>query len=580
MIIRAGNIQNEVLNAIKQLKERRRALQVIVDGYSGRTSLDRMGGARRLRVNQYYQSVAIMVPRMVSGDPRVKVTTPRNGAARASAMAGEAAVNEWIRQTNHRAFCQRMATDSVLGWGAAALTFDARSSFGEDDDDPRAWVTASRLDQGDAFWDPIATSWQTKAFSGHQYAILRDKLIERAETEVGWDMAKVKALPVDSGMEEIGRPHNAPKRGEVLIREVWLPHFRLPNAPEFSNGTIFTLGINSEGQGSFPRAPQSFFGPPWGPVYLYDTYYVPGQSLGMSVCEAVQELVEEVNRHAEKLSTAIARRKSIGVGDKVKAADVEAINACPDGNVVLLDGLKDAAIQQLELGGATNEQRQAFADIWEQLQRESGMDDATRGLATDPNVTATATATASASAGVRIGYVAQRFADCDEMLLQGVLWYVVHSRALKIKIDPAELGITPESLEANGMDPELASTMETEIQGGTDAGMTWDDYTLRLDRYSMERTSEGLQQQRAMQLMNITLQLAQVAPQIAAYTDIRKLMHKLGDAFNIQDFGEIIGPEQAAQVAQQQAAAQEKDQEPEYEMPGPKAGRMASSATR
>lgn len=547
----AYHLRVEIDNARLRLEQRRTDMKRIVEGYSGRTSLQKDHSARRLIENHYHEDTALIVPRMVSGDPRVRVNTPKGGPAKLSALAGEAAVNEWCRQTQHRVFCQRIATDFNLGWGSALLHLTRRSAFDDDDDDPSAWPILARLETGDSWWDPIATSWETKAFSGYSYSVLQDELIERAQREKGWDLNIVRSLPVDAGLDELFRPDNAPRRGEIVLRECWVPGFRLPNAPKYSNGTIFTMGVGAGGSATMPRAPMPFFGPPWGPIYLYDCHYVPGQSLGMSPCEAVQAQVEELNMHADQLSIATARRKRIGLGDKMFESDAQAIKDAPDGTVVLISGMDKNKFMDLELGGATAEQRQSILELRERLNRISGLDDASRGQVT--GVTATESSAATASTGIRTGYRAQRFADCDEQALRGVLWYVVHAKSLKVAVDPADVGAPP----------EMHGSTEVTVRGGPDAGMSFGDYSLSLDRYSMEKMSDALAQQKATEAVSLALQIGTVAPQIASFVDLRLLLKGVGEAYHIPDFEYVIDPDAAAHVGNQQAMQSQADAQPD-----------------
>lgn len=573
MIIDALHLHAECVNARKQLQARRADLAHIVEGMAGRASQRNDGSVQRLIENHYHQYVALVVPRMVSGDPRAKVTTPRGGMAKLKALFGELGVNEWIRQTQHRSMCQRLATDAALGWGLGLMSLEKRSSFGEDDDDPSAWVSFDRLDQGDGWWDPLATSWQKKAFAGYHYATTRDELLERARNEPGWNAAKIKSLPLDTGLEEIDRPKDAPRRGEIVLREMWVSGFRLPNAPKDSNGTIFTLGVSLTG-GEFVREPQPFFGPGWGPLYLYDIYYVPGQALGMSPCEAVMAQVEEFNTQANKLSMAIAARKKFLLGKKMDVEDVKTILEARDGGAALMLGYANDLFKEAEIGGPSPAQVASIDTLADRLYRNSGLDDAARGLAQDPGVTATATATASASSGMRTGYVAQRFADCDEQVLRGVHWYLCHSRAIKIHIDPEEMGITPEFLEERNIDPKLLMQMEATFRGGPDEGYKYEDFHLSLDRYSMERVSEGLMQQRTIQWAQMQMQLAQLAPAIASYTDVRQLSKAIDDAFNRSSAGDVIDPDKAAEMAGKMAMQQELEDADE-QLPGVAAGQQA-----
>jgi hypothetical protein len=566
------HLRQEIDYARETLRDRRDTLKRISDSRAGRTVLRKDGSAGALIENFYHEYTSMLVPRMVSGDPRVRVTTPRgNETAMTAALAGQAYVNEWAKRSRHRVLAQKFATDFALGWGIGIMHLDRRSGFDDDDDDPTAWPVLTRLNQGDAWFDPAGGSWESKRYSGYDYATLKDDLIERADTEDGWDMRRVMLMPEDVDLDVVSRDEKAPRRGEVIVREMWVPGFRLPNAPKWTNGTIFTIGMCSDGKDGFLRKPMPYFGPPWGPLYLYDAYYVPNQPLGMSPLEAVESMVEELNLHAERLSISTARRKRIGIGDKMFEQEVDSIRNCPDGGVVLLSQFLKEKFAEVELGGATPEQRTAILEIRERLGRSAHMNDIAMGSVGGGGL-ATEMVQAAEATGIATGFLSQRFSDCDEQALRGVLWYVTHARSLRAFVDPKELG-APE---------ELQGKVEVEIRGGPNDGLTFDDYTLTLERYSMERVSEGLMQKRAMELSNMMLMIGQSAPMIAPFVDLRMMLDKLGEAFNMSDYGQMISPEAAAAVAQAQAFANAKPTEAHYAPPSQSMipGRSSGQASR
>ena len=538
--ITADHLRREIDHARAKLLTRVKKVQdEIVSGFAGLLTMDaKDAGHRRLIENHYYEYISYVLPRIISNDPKVRVKSTRAGQGKAIAAANEAGVNQWIVDSKHRWLCQRVCTDFLTGWGGVLLRLDHASGATDDDDDPRLWPVAEHLDRASMWWDISANSFETKRFSGYSYAIDLEELIEKSRTEAGWDRGIVRDLPVDAGLDEIGRDQHTPRRREVVLREIWVPDYQLPNAPEHSNGTIFTLavaGTSSKPLGVFPRAPKPFFGPSWGPIYLYDAYYIPGQSLGMSPCEAVIEQVNELNRHAEALSRATARRKRIGVGDARYERNVDTLRTAIDGDFVLIDGFDKQHMIDMELGGATSEQRQAILELRERLQRTSGLSDAMRGAVTGIG-SPTENAIASEASGTRIGHLVQRFADCDERVLQGVMWYLMHTRAMRVNVSGQALGFTEDQ------DVEVA------IQGGPDGGFTFDDFSLNIERYTMERQSEAVMQRRVVGMLQAAMPLIQAAPQIASYADVTQLLDTVGESFGRPNLGKLINADEAVKM--------------------------------
>lgn len=534
------HLRAEVDHARQVLRDRRLNVHRIIDGYAGRLSKvgEGQGGAARwLRLieNHYYEFVGYVAPRIVDADPVVSIgsTVPTMGEL--VAAFSEQTVNRWIVDSEHRQFCARIAVDALLGWGVAQLRLEARTGQSDDEEDPETWPVLEDMDTESAWWDQSARSFGTKRFSGFSYAIDRDDLIERAKKERGWNIGVVRALPTDMGLDEVGRPKNTPHRREVVLRELWIPDWRLANAPEHTNGTLVTLALTGEAGNPvaiFPRDPQPFFGPPWGPLYLYDIHRVPGSSLGMSPCEAVMEQVEELNRHANALSVSTARRKKIGLADSRYAKDADLIRDAGDGEVKLIDGFDTKTFMELELGGATAEQRTALLELRERLDRVAGMSDAQRSSVTGIG-SPTEVAIANESSGTRVGGISSRFMDCDEQALRGVLWYFLHERSMVSK------------MLASDMFGEDAQGAQLEIRGGPTDGLAFKDFSLKLDRASMGRVSESTKNARADALLRVAGTLGQMAPMVAPFMDIEKLAEAVGKLRGLPELKGILHAQKA-----------------------------------
>lgn len=529
--VRPDALMREVDHAREMLKVRADFVADIVNGMAGRTSLR---SRDRLKENHYYEYISYALPRIVSQDPRVAVTSSNAGRGAIVAAGSTVACNDWIKKTRHRVFAQRMCTDFLTGWGAACMRLEGRA---DDDDDLFVSPVLHQLHRDSAWWDVAATAWELKRFSGYSRAIDKNDLIELAKQGNGWNLDVVRGLPTDAGLEEVGRDEKTPRRNEVVLREVWVADVN----------KIFTValgGTSRQPAAVMPREPIDFFGPPWGPIYFYDAYYVPGQPLGMGPCEAVSEHVDELNAHVDQLTRDTRSRKKILIGLKTDANDASTIAGTPHGQVALLAAYKPDTLKEYEYGGATTEQRNAILELRERLQRISGLGDVQRGAVTGVG-SPTEVAIANEAGGLRISYLAQRFSDCDEQVLRGWLWYFLNSRAMKHRVPARELG-APEDVDAT-----------VTITGGPEPGMTHEDFNLSIERYTMERRSEGSMQRQALGLVNQTLAILTAAPQIARYGDVRALLDLVGEANNRPGWGEIINGDIAArQGALQQAADQ------------------------
>jgi hypothetical protein len=67
----------------------------------------------------------------------------------------------------------------------------------------------------------------------------------------------------------------------------------------------------------------------------------------------------------------------------------------------------------------------------------------------------------------------------------------------------------------------------------------------------MTRTSEGLQQKRTMEMIDMVMQMAPMIPRMP-WVKWREVFKKLGDALNFPELQEVVDMQIAAQVAGQQ----------------------------
>ena len=96
------------------------------------------------------------------------------------------------------------------------------------------------------------------------------------------------------------------------------------------------------------------------------------------------------------------------------------------------------------------------------------------------------------------------------------------------------------------------------FQGGATPGASFGDLELEIDPYSMERTNEGIEHQRALQAFELVTTAAPAMAQ-TPWINWKMLFDRIGDARNDADFGEIVDAnmlKQAVQQQQQQQAVQ------------------------
>jgi hypothetical protein len=153
--------------------------------------------------------------------------------------------------------------------------------------------------------------------------------------------------------------------------------------------------------------------------------------------------------------------------------------------------------------------------------------------------TATEVAVAESSATMRMAHLKRQFQDAVDDLARSVCWYMWHDDRIYLPLGREGVAAL---LEANPV-----------FQGGVRMP-GWEDLEVSVDAYSMERVSEAIVQRRAMELLQITTNVAQgmVAMPFVKWRDILSVV---GDALNIPNLSDMI--DQNAITAMQQQTQQQ-----------------------
>lgn len=255
-------------------------------------------------------------------------------------------------------------------------------------------------------------------------------------------------------------------------------------------------------------------------------------------------LIEETNDHARTMSYSAAAYRRLVMVDSRGTKMAQDVASTPDMFVVPAENMDRDRVIPLEIGGVT-EQQMAYQNIMAaRIDRLTGMSEVIRG-SVKGEATATEVSTASASSSLRLGYIQRQFAEAVNSLMYKAAWYIIN--------DDTEVPLGP---KAKSMDlPSRAK--------GTEMGIDLTEMTLDVQAYSMERTSEALQQRRAVELMQI---IGNVGQQVAAmpFINWERLMAIVGDALNVPDMGDILNAEEmkkAVEQAQQAQQAQQQEQQ-------------------
>ncbi|UCC88295.1 MAG: hypothetical protein JSV81_03035, partial [Anaerolineales bacterium] len=450
-----------------------------------------------------------------------------------------------------------LATDMLFTYGVAVVREDYNNTSGtavhtpeEDPQEPSKpmWPVVERISQKEFLLDPGCARWSDAAFMGHEVRRPRKALLKEAEEnpDRGWDVKAIKQAVAADPVKDRHNTKYTPERDEVVFYELWVPSHDLPESPgaeEGFHGTIFTLCAAKTEQGAEPlgmyiRKPRPYYGPRTGPYSMFGVYKVPDTPMPLSPLTAVECQVSELNRHVRSVSNAMLRHKRlVGVNDSRTAQLVKDTGHDYVTVVPFEDGR--AMVQEFELGGQTEQQALWIRTCRERADRALGMDEALRGAVSGAG-TATEHTIASEAANARIAYIKQAFTDSVTALLEKVAFYMYHD-------DRIVFPLGDEIIRDLAMGPDA----QPYFMGGghsTESGYQFEDLELEIEPYSMERSSEGMNQKRALETHQLLLGSLQA---MSAYPDYPWQDHfqKIGNAMNTPDLPELVSEKLLARLA-------------------------------
>ena len=464
--------------------------------------------------NTYYEYMSLMIPKLIFDNPRVQVKSRKPGPANDVAQAMRYGLNRWVRDCTLRKKLVELATDMLFTYGIAVVREDYNNTTGmavetpeteEQEPSKPMWPVVERISQREFLMDPGCSRFSDAMFMGHEVRRKRKDLLEQAREnpDQGWDEEAIKMAVAADPVKDRHNTKYTPERDEIVFYEVWVPSYELDESPgsvQGFHGTIVTLCAAKSPEGSTPmgkflRKPRPYYGPRTGPYSMFGCYKVPDSPIPLSPLTAVECQVAELNRHVRAASNAMLRHKRlVGVNDSRTAQLVKDTGHDYVTVVPFEDGR--AQVQEFELGGQTEQQALWIRTCRERADRALGMDEALRGAVSGAG-TATEHTIASEAANARIAYIKQAFTDSVTALLEKVGFYMYHD-------DRIVFPLGDEVIRELAMGPDA----QPYFQGGghdQQSGYQFEDLELEIEPYSMERSSEGLSQKRALEMHQLLL---------------------------------------------------------------------------
>jgi hypothetical protein len=542
--------------------------------------------------NTEYEFVSYMSAVLAFDRPVISVESPIVSKQN-DVMALEVGMNRWIRDTKLREQMALAVPDFCFAWAVYVTSRRAcpelgEISFKDGNGQTRRGVPkrpySKRLPFRQAFKDPLSTSPYDMRYAGHTEIVDKSNLVKQAESEpdAGWYLDKIKSLPTDSDLKRFGRrtASGNPTRDEIGIHRLWVADAeidweaeKIPEKDrELYHGMLFDICVelnDSGATGCLIRKPQPFFGPRWGPYTYIGANVVPDDAYFMSPMQPVRTSITMLNAVNDTADRAMANYKRLVFVNELEEDLADRVRLGKHDHVFTISAFERSMIEQVELGGVSNQMAAHLAMMKDKVDRNLGLSDVQRGAVSGQG-SATEVALATQASSARMAVMERQWSYGHAQMLLTAAWYFWHDDevAQPISIQEAmQIGVKmPEMVKVDqeGNPVLLNGQLQAAQQyvfGGTDEAVdTFDSLDLEILPYSMRRMSDQEQMLRTQFLQNYVLQMAPLVP-MAPHIDWNLLGRTMAKLTGIQECKSIINLQAAADMAQSQVLAANAEQQ-------------------
>ncbi len=548
------NLLDEVTAAERLRDLHKECANELVKAFVGKSFRKDWRSGPATPANHGFEYVSLMLGRLVADNPAATVTARRAGFDELT-LALEDALNQWIITEDPQSVLTAVVQDSFFFLGVVKVSEedDEYAEVTEETETPRK-PKVEQINYWRYFRDAQSCAGVKCRLEGHVCYRDKDDLMKDPD----YDAAAIKDLVADADLEKIGEQYkesryDAPARSQIVFYEIWVPDAEIPEDydPDMFHGMIYTMGVvpvKGGGKGGkqlksgFIRKPRPFFGPRTGPYVLFGSWPVPGSPYSLAPLAATKEQADENNAHAVAISKAALKMKDFYIVNSSQKKVGNIVKDADTGSVHAVEGFQPGQMEHIVIGGPTAEQVQYKEMTQNNLDRVSGIDDATRGNL-DPKVTATATNRAAQGDSIRTGTMVRFTMQSTKKMLANVAWYMYHSQFFTHTLSPEASEKTGAKMYAGG-----------ELDHEQSAGLRYEDLAIDVEPYSMERVDPVMMTQKLTQIIPMALQLAQAQASMP-YLNVQPLWDNLARFNNLRWLKTMVDPQKLEQFNQGQAQA-------------------------
>lgn len=576
-----NDLAQEVRAAVERLEKMRPLWEELLRLYHGRA----WGGddeAELVYQRHVYEYVSLLLPKLVTHNPRFSLSTTRGGRQAVVTRALERGLNHWAVSSKLHESLEEIALDTLLLMGCAyieevptdklrvpsavreRMKGSHRKSKGaphpEDMDKPH-WPRVRRLQPFRYFWDLSAPSEDQVRFSGHKVTEDKNDLIARAKAEGSdWDLKAIESLNATEDHRELGHSpsrQQVPNRKQVTYYVVWIPDARIEgkDPEDDEHGVIYTIAteVSKAGDvsGKFLRKPYYFYGPSEGPYVRCGALRVPESTIPLSSPVAIMDSMDVLGRVHSAIVKRIERYKRGLLYDLHDVRDMERIRDSQDDDLIGITEFQGNATS-FETGGATAQDLEHHAWLRERLESASGMDDVQRGNVTGQG-TATEVALAAEGSSERTGFLISKWRQFVAECAMRVAWYAAHDDRIvftyRVDEDQRE-AVAEEAKDAGMMTGDEAEHFmrygSMVFEGGDFASgsehedeLSFGDLAFDVEPYSMQRRDQRSMKMDTVEALNLLATFGAAATQ-GVPLDLGKVAQILADRYAMPELEEVV----------------------------------------
>lgn len=505
--------------------------------------------------NSFYEFIRLTTGKIIFDNPKFRVNCDLPDEQDDIAQAIRWGLNGWARKSKLRRLLKRVYAAQSFAFSVVQTVIEPQPWADPRVEPMKFWPQCYVLEQNRWFFDPLCTWYGGARFAGHKFVRDKEDLIKEAEEfpDRGWNVDMLKSISSDAGLENFKRGNAGERssltRNEIVLYECWVPEINTQDPSMGFHGTIYTIPA-SPTEDEYIRKPRPFYGARSGPYTLFGVYPVPGDPFPLSPFQATRMQSQELNDVVRGTNKAIREYKRL-VLCSAENPDLAMKLKKPDNVVLTIKGFTKDQVEQIELGGVTEQHLKQLEITLARVDRATGVNQTQQGKITGATATELSIQDSANEAGM--AYIKQEFADAVVQLAETVGHSLMHD-------DRITFPLGQEAATKMGM-------RQPWFQGGPSAGQQFSDgdFEYEIEPYSMERLNEALLQAQYSEMMQMAIEAAAVIP-TAPFYDWKKLFDKGGEVMNDPSFGDFYNAQvgqgmqmmniQQQQMEQQQAQSQ------------------------